>query len=369
MSCKYCGRHLVGEAQCCPGGCNPAAASSASQNPYYRSVLLKRGTEERMDWIPEHLAVEQNVLDGWVVAWVGTARSDWNHRTVAAQPSMVGAQWPNSGTRTTEQRTESAGERPNVDPRAEVRLGFLILLFLFGVTIFPAIVHYNMQFARDNGFKNWLLFGEIVPTAKGFVWPYFALDLGRSSATPATFSNVDHSQPAKQVGSPVSSSIVPSPAASISSEAPSSPKPESQSGSIIPLSQLGIPVKTICVTMKFFVSDGVSRVEFTPPRSMDHQLDEALESAGYKIVPCTSAHVRFRVTMTGSRSDSPDRSDTKVAVDMRATAGKRSGHYVTEVSTRKFSQDQDGTAYILGFGMAKVMKDVDPQFKLPPAGQ
>lgn len=235
-----------------------------------------------------------------------------------------------------------------------------VLLALYWMGLFFAVPYFNWRFAQEHGFSGWFIFGEIQATSEALVWPYYAAkaaDLPQSREAPSKATNADSNSALSWVRLPEPS------AASASPKQESSPKP------IIPWSQLTGPVKTICVTVKFFMSDGVSKIEFDPPRSMDHQWDEGLEAAGYRIVPCASAHVRFRVTLTGTRNDSRDRNDTTVAVDMRATAGMRSGHYAMEVSTRKFSQDQDGTAYVLGFGMVKVMKEVDPQFKLPPAGQ
>lgn len=62
------------------------------------------------------------------------------------------------------------------------------VLGLYMVTVSIAACYYNWEFAKQNGFVRWLLLGEIVPTAKGLVWPYFALTQHtspvRDSATP-----------------------------------------------------------------------------------------------------------------------------------------------------------------------------------------
>lgn len=46
--------------------------------------------------------------------------------------------------------------------------------------------YYNYVYARDNGFMRWLLFGEVVATAKAIVWPYFLL-ASSSSSIPRDF--------------------------------------------------------------------------------------------------------------------------------------------------------------------------------------
>jgi hypothetical protein len=52
---------------------------------------------------------------------------------------------------------------------------FVVGLFsLYMMTVMCAGVYYNWQFARTNGLLKWVLFGEIVSTAKSLIWPYFA---------------------------------------------------------------------------------------------------------------------------------------------------------------------------------------------------
>src|SRR5712671_440807 len=45
-----------------------------------------------------------------------------------------------------------------------------------------AVPYFNWQYARDYGFARWLLLGQFVPTAKAFVWPYFAVSSFRTPA-------------------------------------------------------------------------------------------------------------------------------------------------------------------------------------------
>lgn len=45
---------------------------------------------------------------------------------------------------------------------------YLLLSFIF-------IPYFNYVFIRENSFATWILLGEVVPTVKGFLWPYFLL--------------------------------------------------------------------------------------------------------------------------------------------------------------------------------------------------
>jgi hypothetical protein len=51
----------------------------------------------------------------------------------------------------------------------------LVVVSLYVMTVSFAAVYFNWQFARQNGFARWLMFGEVVSTLKATVWPYFAL--------------------------------------------------------------------------------------------------------------------------------------------------------------------------------------------------
>jgi hypothetical protein len=52
-------------------------------------------------------------------------------------------------------------------------VGQAVFLLYFGLVGFVFVPYYNWQYAREHGFVDWLFFGEIVPTAKAAVWPYF----------------------------------------------------------------------------------------------------------------------------------------------------------------------------------------------------
>jgi hypothetical protein len=49
--------------------------------------------------------------------------------------------------------------------------GMLILYFITAFMFFTP--YYNWQYAKTHGFMKWLLFGEVVATAKAVAWPYF----------------------------------------------------------------------------------------------------------------------------------------------------------------------------------------------------
>ena len=48
---------------------------------------------------------------------------------------------------------------------------FIAIVYAVGVGIFALV--FNWQYANQNGFISWLLFGEIVATLKAIFWPFF----------------------------------------------------------------------------------------------------------------------------------------------------------------------------------------------------
>lgn len=57
----------------------------------------------------------------------------------------------------------------------KIFLGVLTFSF-YGYFIIAAFIftpYYNYKYANRNGFIKWMLFGEIIPTAKSFLWPYY----------------------------------------------------------------------------------------------------------------------------------------------------------------------------------------------------
>src|SRR5262245_49680600 len=57
----------------------------------------------------------------------------------------------------------------------------LLSVYMLSATV--AAAYYNWEYARTNGFLRWALFGEIVPTARALVWPYFVLHPSRNLDT------------------------------------------------------------------------------------------------------------------------------------------------------------------------------------------
>jgi len=49
--------------------------------------------------------------------------------------------------------------------------GIFGLYFIAAFMVFTP--YYNWQYAKTHGFMKWLLFGEVVATAKAVAWPYF----------------------------------------------------------------------------------------------------------------------------------------------------------------------------------------------------
>jgi hypothetical protein len=49
----------------------------------------------------------------------------------------------------------------------------LAIWYIYAASIFVMGPIYNWRYARENGFIKWVLLGEMVPTAKAIVWPYF----------------------------------------------------------------------------------------------------------------------------------------------------------------------------------------------------
>ncbi len=48
--------------------------------------------------------------------------------------------------------------------------GIFAIYFISTLVVAP---YYNWEYAKEHGFVSWLTFGQIVPTAKAFIWPYF----------------------------------------------------------------------------------------------------------------------------------------------------------------------------------------------------
>jgi hypothetical protein len=61
--------------------------------------------------------------------------------------------------------------------------GFVSLLVIYALSCSCAALYFNWEYARENGFAKWFLLGEIVPTARSIIWPYFAFSSGSRGTT------------------------------------------------------------------------------------------------------------------------------------------------------------------------------------------
>jgi hypothetical protein len=76
-----------------------------------------------------------------------------------------------------------------------VAMGALMLAcHLYVFSVFVAASYYNWQYAREHGFADWLVWGELTPTAKGFVWPYFAFQSTKPGTTNASIGALSQQQ-------------------------------------------------------------------------------------------------------------------------------------------------------------------------------
>jgi hypothetical protein len=68
-------------------------------------------------------------------------------------------------------------------PRDILKAVASLVVGLYFVSVFVFVPYYNWQFARDHGFLAWFFFGEIIPTGKALVWPYFMFFADRGAST------------------------------------------------------------------------------------------------------------------------------------------------------------------------------------------
>jgi hypothetical protein len=73
-------------------------------------------------------------------------------------------------------------------------LGRLLLAIYFIGFMVSALV-FNWQYGKSSGFFEWLLLGEIVPTAKALIWPVYLIRGGDSRSSSGGAYEVHCSQP------------------------------------------------------------------------------------------------------------------------------------------------------------------------------
>ncbi len=65
-----------------------------------------------------------------------------------------------------------------------VVIGILLWVYMVGFMWFAAV--FNYRYAHDHSFWNWVFLGEIAPTGKALVWPYYAFRAGpKKSSAPS----------------------------------------------------------------------------------------------------------------------------------------------------------------------------------------
>jgi predicted RNA-binding Zn-ribbon protein involved in translation (DUF1610 family) len=96
-----------------------------------------------------------------------TSREEW--LAVPVQPLLPPQGAPNS---TAPDLIPAENESPWPSLAANA-LACVILIYFVGFMV--SLPFFNWKFARAHGFLNWLAFGEIVPTAKAFIWPYYTV--------------------------------------------------------------------------------------------------------------------------------------------------------------------------------------------------
>lgn len=47
------------------------------------------------------------------------------------------------------------------------------IFYLYFISTIVFVPYFNWTFAKENGFTKWLLFGEVIATGKGLIWPFF----------------------------------------------------------------------------------------------------------------------------------------------------------------------------------------------------
>lgn len=53
-------------------------------------------------------------------------------------------------------------------------IGFAVYYIYIGIAL-VATPYFNWRYAVEHGFGSWLLFGEVIATAKAAIWPYYAV--------------------------------------------------------------------------------------------------------------------------------------------------------------------------------------------------
>ena len=50
---------------------------------------------------------------------------------------------------------------------------FITIAIIYGISVAGFGLYFNWLYAVENGFWAWLVFGELIASAKALVWPFF----------------------------------------------------------------------------------------------------------------------------------------------------------------------------------------------------
>ena len=50
---------------------------------------------------------------------------------------------------------------------------FITIAVIYGISVGGFGLYFNWLYAVENGFWAWLIFGELIASAKALVWPFF----------------------------------------------------------------------------------------------------------------------------------------------------------------------------------------------------
>lgn len=53
-------------------------------------------------------------------------------------------------------------------------IGFAVC-YIYWLSMMFAVPYFNWRYAKEHGFMSWLVFGEVIASAKSLIWPYYAV--------------------------------------------------------------------------------------------------------------------------------------------------------------------------------------------------
>lgn len=76
-------------------------------------------------------------------------------------------------------------------------IGFIFGIYILGISGFA--LYFNWNYAKENGFIKWVLLGEIIPTAKAIIWPYYVLNPVDSSSIKHFIESISYANMATKI--------------------------------------------------------------------------------------------------------------------------------------------------------------------------